>query len=144
MWTTIRKMISPLIFLNMASRYKGRSDLMKIRAAQAYLTGVKKLRVFYLGCVFVLAALVLLFSGLFLVHAALLTYTAWSAQSKLLVGLSLGIIEMGIAAAVLCYLFKEETWSRFSGVSKVLDCIVKDKSPLKDKGLRRGNGELKH
>lgn len=140
MWTTLRKLISPLIFLNMASRYRGRSELMKIQAAQAYLTGVQKLRVFYLGCVFVLSALVLMFSGLFLVHTTLLSYSEWSNQTKFMVGLSLGVLELGIAAAVLAYLFKEETWSRFSGAGKVVDCIMKDSIRRKAKG--RGNGEL--
>ena len=141
MWTTLRKLISPLIFLNMASKYRGRADLMKIQAAQAYLTGVKKLRVFYLGCVFVLSAIVLLFSGLFLVHTTLLSYSEWSNQTKFMVGLSLGVIELGAAAAVLVYMFKEETWSRFSGAGKVVDCIMKDSVRRKAKG--RGNGELK-
>lgn len=135
----MRKIISPLVLLNW---YQGRRELMKIRAAQTYLGGVKTVRSFYLGCLFILSALILLFSGIFLIHTALLTYTDWSMRTKLIVGLTLGAFELIAAGGVMFYIFKEETWSRLFHVSRVLDCILKDKSHPKSGGVRHGNGKL--
>ena len=64
----IRRMISPLLFLNIVSRYKGRSSLMKIKAAQLYVQGVQKARILFLGSLVGLISLIFLASGLSLIH----------------------------------------------------------------------------
>lgn len=129
--TLIRKIFSPLLFLNIVSRYKGRSSLMKIKAAQAYVVGVKKIRIFFLGVLFVIFSFLLLGSGLFLINAALFSYSLWSDQMKFTMALLLGVIEFLGAIMILFYLFREETWVRFCGIQNVLNSVVKGKSDKK-------------
>ena len=132
-YTLIRTIISPMLFLNAVSRYNGRSSLMKIKAAQAYVTGVKKIRIFFLGVLLVIFSFVLLGSGLFLIHTALFTYSRWSFQMKFIAALVLGGIEFAGAIMFLFYVFREETWAKFCGIQKVLDSVVEGKSGNKNK-----------
>ncbi len=129
--TLIRKIVSPLFFLDIARRYKGRSSLMKIKAAQVYVAGVKKVRIILLGILFLLFSFVLLGSGLFLIHTALFTYSLWSYQVKFIAALVLGGIEFAVAISILFYLLREETWVKFCGIQKVLNSVVNGKSDNK-------------
>ena len=52
--TIIRRIIAPFILLGLVKKYEGKSSLMKIRAAQAYVVGVKKIRILCLGSLFVI------------------------------------------------------------------------------------------
>ena|SRR3989338_6303283 len=127
-FTLMRKIVSPLLLLNIASRYKGRSALMKIRTAQVYVDGVGKARNFSLGVLFMMFSFVLLGSGLFLIHTAFFTYSLWSLQVKFIVALVLGGIELLGAIIILFYLFREETWVKFCRIQKVLNSVVNGKS----------------
>jgi|SRR6185503_15734291 len=127
----IRKLISPLLLLNIVRRYNGRSSLMKIKAAQAYVTGIKKTRIFFLGMLLVILSFVLLCSGMFLVHTALFTYSLWSSQTKFIAALVLGGIELAGAMVFLYYVFREETWAKFCGIQQVLDSVVEGKPSRK-------------
>ncbi len=104
---------------------------MKIKAAQAYVVGVKKIRIFFLGVLFVIFSFLLLGSGLFLINAALFSYSLWSDQMKFTMALLLGVIEFLGAIMILFYLFREETWVRFCGIQNVLNSVVKGKSDKK-------------
>jgi len=105
---------------------------MKIKAAQVYVTGVKKARILVLGILFVMFSFVLLGSGLFLIHTALFTYSLWSPQVKFIAALVLGGIESAGAIIIFFYLFREETWVKFSGIQKVIDSVVAGKSGNKN------------
>ncbi len=97
---------------------------MRIKAAQVYVLGIKKTRLFFLGVLFVTVSLVFLIHGLLLIQAAFFTYSMWSSEVKFAVSLIWGGIEFLGATGVLIYLFREETWSRFSGMRKVVDLAM--------------------
>ena len=100
---------------------------MKITAAQMYVLGVKKTRVFFLGALFVSVSFMLLVNGLFLVQSAFFTYSMWSNETKFVVALMLGGVEFLGAIGILIYLFKEETWGNFTGVHKVVGRVIDKK-----------------
>ena len=124
----IRKILPFLAFLNIRKRYQRRASLIKIEAAKAYVLGVKKIRFFFLGVLLVLFSLVLLASGLLLIHLAFFTYSSWTIQVKFMVALLLGAFEVLIASGILFYLFREETWVKFSGINHILNSVVKKES----------------
>jgi hypothetical protein len=99
-------------------------SLMKIKAAKAYVVGVKKTRVFLLGAMLVLVSLVFLADGLSLAHTALFVFSGWSDQTKFTVALLLGIGEFLVAMGILWCLFREETWVRFTHITKVVNAVV--------------------
>lgn len=100
---------------------------MKIKAAQIYIGGVGKLRILFLGVLFVMFSFVLLGSGLFLIHTAFFTYSLWSSQVKFVVALVLGGVELSVAMIIFFYLSREETWGKFYGIESVLNSVVKGK-----------------
>lgn len=122
--TMIRKILSPLIFLNIVERYREKSSLIKIRAAELYVKGIGKLRIFYLGSFFVLIALILLISGWVLIHLALFVYSALNVQAKLVLALLLGGVEFLGASVILFYVFREETWVKFTEINTVLNAVI--------------------
>ena len=124
----IQQLISSLSLLNFVRRYKNRVSSMKIKAAQAYVLGVKKTRIFFLGVLFVSVSFVLLINGLSLIQAAFFNYSRWSNEVKFTIALILGGIEFLGAVGVLIYLFREETWGKFSEIQKVVNSIIEDKS----------------
>jgi len=101
---------------------------MKIKAAQIYVHGVKKTRIFFLGVLGVSVSIIFLINGLSLVQEAFFNYSQWSNEMKFLVALSLGVIEFLGAAGILFYLFREETWSNFSGIQKVINLVIEQES----------------
>jgi len=119
-----QQLVSSLLLLNIVGRYKNRTSLMKIKVAQAYVHGVKKTRIFFLGVLCVSVSIIFLINGLSLVQEAFFNYSMWSNEMKFAVALSIGGIEFLGAAGILIYLFREETWSKFSGIQKVINLVV--------------------
>jgi hypothetical protein len=103
----IRKILPFLNFLNIRKRYQRRSSLIKIEVAKAYVLGVKKIRFFLLGVLFVLFSLVLFVSGLLLIYTALFAYSGWTVQVKFMVALLLGVFEV-LLLAVFCFICLEK------------------------------------
>ncbi len=97
---------------------------MKIKAAQVYVLGVKKTRTFFLGALFVSVSFVFFINGLSLIQAAFFTYSIWSSEVKFVVALLLGGIEFLGAIGIFIYLFREETWGKFSGIHKVVNLVI--------------------
>jgi len=118
------QLFSSLLLLGIVRKVKNRSSLMKIKAAQMYVVGVKKTRLFFLGVLFVLISFVFFINGLYLVQAAFFTYSMWSNEVKFIVALSLGGVELLGGIGILIFLFREETWSRFSGIHQVVSLAV--------------------
>jgi len=118
------QLVSAFFLLTIVRKFKSRSSLMKIRAAQAYVLGVKKTRVFFLGVLFVFVSLVFLFNGLSFIQTALFTYSTWSMEVKFIVAILLGGVEFLAAIGILIYLFREETWGKFSGIQKVVNSVI--------------------
>jgi hypothetical protein len=124
----IHKILSPLLFFNMVTQLKGRASLVKIKAAQLYVQGVQKTRILFLGIFLVLLSLAILIGGLVLLHVGLFMYAPWSDNIKWTIACVLGLMEFSAAAALLIYLFSEETWARFTEVSKIMEYVVDTKS----------------
>jgi hypothetical protein len=120
----IRQLFASFLLLNIVKRARSRSSLMKIKAAQMYVLGVKKTRIFFLGALWVSLSLVFLVNGFLLIQTAFFTYSMWSNETKFVVALVLGGLEFLGAVGILIYLFREETWSRFSGVDRVVSLVV--------------------
>jgi hypothetical protein len=127
--STIRRLFEQLVsaffLLTVVRKLKGKSALMKIRAAQAYVLGVKKTRIFFIGALFVSVSFVFLINGISLIQMAIFTYSMWSNEMKFVVSLLLGGIELIAAIGIFIYLFREETWGRFTGIQKVVNLVIK-------------------
>ena len=121
----ITKILPFLTFLGIRKRYRRRISLMKIEVAKAYVLGVEKTRFFFLGALFIFFSLLLLASGLLLIHLALFVYSDWTIQVKFLMGILLGCLEVLIASGIMFYLFREKTWVKFSGINQLLNSVVK-------------------
>ena len=115
---------SIILFLNIVRKCENTSSLMKIKAAQVYVLGVKKTRIFFLGVLFVALSFVFLLNGLSLIQTALFTYSMWSNDVKFAVALFLGGIEFLGAIGVFIYLFREGTWGKFFGIRKVVNSAI--------------------
>ncbi len=137
----IQNILSPLLFLNMFRQFKGRTSLMKIKAARMYVQGVEKTRILCVGLFLLMCSLILLVSGLVLLHIGIFAYSPWSFETKLIMALVLGVVELFIAGSLLIYLFKEETWARFAEISKVMECAMED--DLKPKSGKEDKDEIK-
>ena len=126
--------VKKLIINDSISSYSGKcpcpynlaSNGSRCGGRSAYVLGVKKTRLFLLGALFVLFSLALFASGLLLIHVALFTYSSWSVQVKFLVALLLGCLEVFTACGILFYLFRVETWVKFSVINHVLKSFVKN------------------
>jgi uncharacterized membrane protein len=97
---------------------------MKIKAAQVYVSGVKQIRLLFLGVLFGSVVFAFLINGLFLVQTAFLSYSMWSREVKFVVALSLGGIQILGASGIFIYLFREETWGKFFGIDKVMNLVM--------------------
>ncbi len=124
----ISQLLSSFLLLNFVRRFKNRSSLMKIKAAQMYVVGVHKTRLFFLAALFISISFVFLTNGLTLIQSAFFTYSMWSSETKFTVALLLGAIELLGATAIFVYLFREETWSQFTGIHAVVNSVVNKES----------------
>jgi hypothetical protein len=120
----IGQLVSSFLLLNIVRGYKSRASAMKINAARAYVLGVKKTRLIFLGALFALISFIFLINGLSLIQEAIFTYSMWSREMKFVAALSLGGIELLGAVGFLVYLFREETWCRVFAVGKVVNLAV--------------------
>jgi hypothetical protein len=120
----LQQFVSAFFLLTIIKRFKSRSSLIKIKAAQGYVLGVKKTRAFFLGVLFVFISFVFLYNALSLIQTALFTYSMWSIKVKFIVALLLGGMEFIMAIGILIYLFREETWGKFSGIQKVVNLVI--------------------
>lgn len=120
----VRKILSSLAFLNIVKRYQGKSALMKIKAAQAYIVGVKKIRILFLAIVSIAVAFLFLASGLSLIHEGIFTYSLLSQQTKFILSLIIGGIEFLGAGSILYYLFREDIWMKFTEIPMILQSIL--------------------
>ncbi len=132
MGTSMRRLFEQLasafFLLTIFRKIKSRSSLMKIRAAQAYVLGVKKTRLFFLGALLVFVSFVFLINGVSLIQTAFFTYSRWSNEMKFVVALILGGVELLGAAGVLAYLFGEGTWGKLFGIQKVVNSVLNEES----------------
>jgi len=128
-----QQLVSSFFLLNIVRRFKSRSSLVKIKAAQIYVLGVKKTRVFFLGVLFLSVSFIFLINGLSLLQTAFFTYSMWSNEMKFVVALLLGGIEFLGATGILIYLFREETWGKFSGIQKVVNLVVDEAAVKHDR-----------
>lgn len=132
--SSMQKALSSLLLINAARKYKGKVSLIKIRAAQSYVLGIKKARTFLLGASLMAIALMLLASGLILIQFAVFAYSNWSKEVKLMIACLLGGAELLTAAGIMVYLFREKSWIKYTGVQKLIDTLRNGKNQGNGKG----------
>ena len=120
----LEQLVSAFLFLTVVRKLKVKSSLMKIKAAQVYVLGVKKIRIFFIGVLLVSVSFVFLMNGISLIQMAIFTYSKWSNEMKLVVALISGGFEFLLAIGIFLYLFREETWSKFYGIEKVVSMVI--------------------
>lgn len=123
----VQRVVSSLLLLKFVKKYRVKTSLMKIKAAQLYVSGVDKARVLFVGALVVAIAFILLVNGLILVHAAFFTYSTWTNETKFVVALVVGGIEFLGAIGVFMYLSREEIWWKFFKIQQVVDSILNEK-----------------
>lgn len=123
-----KKLLSFLMIASLNGSYQRKVSLLKINAARTYVIGIKKIRFLALAVLCILLALAIFVCGLILLHAALFAYSPWSAQTKWIAALVLGIFEMTAAAVMMVYIFKESTWMKFMAIDQVIRSVTKDQS----------------
>ncbi|MCB9771903.1 MAG: hypothetical protein H6754_05080 [Candidatus Omnitrophica bacterium] len=131
----IKKILSSFVLVKVIKNYKSRSSLMKINAAKAYVHGVRKTRMLFIGILIVSISFVFLINGLILIQNALFTFSMWSNETKFIVALWLGGIEFLAAVGVFVYLLRENTWSQFFRINEVVRFVLGDK-PKRKAGTR--------
>ncbi len=122
-----QRVVSSLLLLKFVKRYRTKTSLMKIKAAQLYVSGVDKARILFVGGLLIAVSFVLLISGLFLIQSAFFTYSMWTNEMKFVVALVLGGIEFLGAIGIFIYLSREETWGKFFKIQQVVDSILNEK-----------------
>ncbi|MBF0479140.1 MAG: hypothetical protein HQL26_06620 [Candidatus Omnitrophica bacterium] len=124
----MRKIMFFLSLMVMGKKVEGRVSIFKIKAARAYVLGIKKIRTFHIGALLWLFAFIMFVSGLLLLHIALFAYSGWTVEMKFSAALLLGVVELIAAVGVLTYLFSEKTWAHFSEIHHVVNYAIKNKS----------------
>lgn len=127
----IKKILSSFVLVKVIKNYKSRSSLMKINAAKAYVHGVRKTRMLFVGILIVSISFVFLINGLILIQNALFTFSMWSNETKFIVALWLGGFEFLAAVGVFVYLLRENTWSQFFRINEVVRFVLGDNSKNK-------------
>jgi len=95
-------------------------DNLKLRAAAAYVAGVRKTRQGFVALLGSLLLLLLMMSGFLLIHVALFMWLPWSVPAKALSLLVLGAIYLGGGLAVVLYISSDRTWMKFTKVNRIL------------------------
>ncbi len=95
--------------------------LGKIKAAAAYLHGVRAARLGVMALVGLVVCGMVLFLGLILIHVALFICLPWEIEVKLLVMALLGLIYIAAAVAIMVALLSEKRWMRHSGATRAVE-----------------------
>jgi len=102
-------------------------ELVKIRAAICYVSGIKVARrLFILWCALVFC-LVLLAIGLGLIPIALCLYMPWTPQTKAMVAIAFGLVYIVVPLLVMINVFSQKRWMKISGAKDLVDGILDQK-----------------
>jgi hypothetical protein len=94
--------------------------LLKIQAATCYVKGVIGARRLFVSAVLLSCLLLLLAVGFVLVHVGFFIWVPWSANTKALVLLALGVVYMTVSSVLILRRCSEKTWMKLSKADSVL------------------------
>jgi hypothetical protein len=94
--------------------------LLKIEATKCYLHGVQLARQSAIGMMRMGLFIALIGLGALLLHAGLFILLPWSAETKAILGMALGLVYVVIGCVALCSTLSEKTWMEKSGARKML------------------------
>lgn len=96
-------------------------QVLKIEAAQCYLRGVRMARLSAIGLMRMGLVIALIGVGVLLFHAGLFILLPWTAETKAILGMFLGLAYVAIGCVALHAAMDEKTWMEKSGVAEMLD-----------------------
>lgn len=99
-------------------------ELTKLKIAIGYLQTIKTMRMLFVSLLGVGVCLVLLLTGLVLLHCAVFFYAPWSVSVKMAVTLGCAAVYISIAAAVFAYVFSEEQWLKIFNADKMISDLA--------------------
>ncbi len=96
-------------------------QVLKIEAAKCYLHGVRMARLSAIGLMRMGLVIGLIGVGALLFHAGLFILLPWTAETKAVLGMFLGLAYVAIGCVALHAAMVEKTWMEKSGVTEMLD-----------------------
>lgn len=100
-------------------------ELLKIKAAIAYLRIIRGARRFVITVAVLAFCAALLACGFLLVPIALLLFMPWEPHTKAIVGIIIGAAYVLVPAIVACVLLSEKRWLRVSRADELLRSVRK-------------------
>jgi hypothetical protein len=96
-------------------------QVLKIEAAKCYLHGVRMARLSAIGLMQMGLVISLIGVGVLLFHAGLFILLPWTAETKAVLGMFLGLAYVAIGCVALHAALVEKTWMGKSGVAEMLE-----------------------
>ena len=96
-------------------------QVLKIEAAQCYLHGIQMARLSAIGLMQMGLVVVLIGVGVLLFHAGLFILLPWTAETKAVLSVFLGLAYMAIGCVALHVAMDEKTWMEKSGATEMLE-----------------------
>ena len=96
-------------------------DLLKVRAATAYLKGVRALRRWWIGAIIAALMLLLMAAGFVMAHVGFFLWAPWELSTKALLLMLLGLLYMLIALLLILRTCSEKTWMQGSLAKKIVE-----------------------
>ena len=96
-------------------------QVLKIEVAKCYLHGVQMARLSAIGLMRMGLVIGLIGVGVLLFHAGLFILLPWTAETKALLGMFLGLAYVAIGCVALHAAMDEKTWMEKSGVAEMLE-----------------------
>lgn len=95
-------------------------QLLKIEAAKCYLHGVQMARLSAIGLMRMGLVIALICVGVLLLHVGLFILLPWTAETKAVLFMLLGLAYVVVGCVALHAAMKEKTWMDKSGAAKML------------------------
>jgi hypothetical protein len=110
-----------------------------------YLKGIKTTRLLFMSLLGVGICLILLWTGLVVVHVSLFL-TSWEPQTKLLVNMIFGLIYITVAVGTFSFVFSETLWLKMFHMDKIMEELKKKKAQSSEieKEFRKGGDSSRH
>ena len=100
-------------------------DLAKLKMSLVYVKSINTFRLLFMSLLGIGVCLILLISGIILLHTILFLYMPWSIETKIYAGLSLIGVYFFTAFNMCSYIFSQEKWLKIFHA----DCIVENLAP---------------
>ncbi len=105
--------------------YRQRSlQLLRLEGAKCYLHALQMARVSAIGLMRMGLYIALIGCGGLLLHAGLLILLPWSAETKAILAMALGLAYVIIAGLALRSLLSQKKWMEKSGAADMLEVVI--------------------